>query len=271
MSEGAQDAHFFGSDSSDSSVGGISQRVQPPGQTRSRLEELTTANRRKDEFLAMLGHELRSPLGTIDNAIRLLRCQAAETPAWQRTHALLQRQVRRMTHLVDDLLDLSGITSGHLRLQLERIDLCVIVRNAIESLESNIRESNHQLTVLLPDEPVWVQGDANRLEQVFVNLLANASRYTNAGGELTVYGHTQGDLAVVRVRDSGIGIEPHVLPHIFDLFWRADEAASRSKAGLGVGLTVVRNLVELHGGSITAASAGTGKGSEFTVYLSREL
>jgi len=270
MSAGAQDAHLFGSDGSDNGVGAISH-IQPSGHTGSRLEELTTANRRKDEFLAMLGHELRSPLGTIDNAIRLLRCQASETPAWQRTHALLQRQVRRMTHLVDDLLDLSGISSGHLRLQLERIDLCVIVRNAIESLEPNIRENNHRLIVLLPDEPVWLQGDADRLEQVFVNLIANASRYTNVDGELTVSGHTQGDLAVIRVRDSGIGIEPHVLPHIFDLFWRADEAASRSKAGLGVGLTVVRNLVELHGGSITAASAGTGKGSEFTVYLSREL
>lgn len=153
-------------------------------QARLRARELVRANRRKDEFLAMLSHELRSPLAAIQNAVRLLSSQTGETPARESTQALIGRQVRRMTQLVDDLLDVSRISHGRLHLQRERIDLRVVVSNAIETLESDINERHHRLSTALPDAPVWLQADPGRLEQVFVNLLANASRYTEAGVSL---------------------------------------------------------------------------------------
>jgi len=239
-------------------------------QARMQVEKLVTANRRKDEFLAMLGHELRSPLAAIHNGVHLLSHQVQDTPVRQRTQAMIERQVRRMTQLVHDLLDVSRITHGRLHLQRERMDLRDVVNNAIETLESDIKQRNHRLTTALPDAPVWLQGDPGRLEQVFVNLLANASRYTDEGGELAVWVHLRDGQAVVRVRDSGIGIAPEVLPHLFDLFRQADDAASRSRSGLGIGLALVRDLVESHGGSVTGASAGLGEGSEFTVRLPRE-
>jgi len=238
-----------------------------PLQARLRVEQLDAANRRKDEFLAMLAHELRSPLSSIHYAVHLLGRHIGEAPAQQRMQAVIERQLHRMTQLVDELLDVSRITSGRLHLQRERLDLRDVLSRAIETLESDLLERHHRLSIELPASPVWLEGDACRLEQVFVNLLANASRYTDAGGELAVWVHTKESQAVVRVRDSGIGIAPEALPHIFDLFEQAHEADPRSKAGLGVGLAVVRNIVELHGGSVTAASAGSGQGSEFTVRL----
>jgi signal transduction histidine kinase len=237
---------------------------------RLRVEELAAVNRRKDESLAMISHELRSPLAAIQNALRLLSGKVGEGLAPQRAQALIERQVRRMTLLVDDLLDVSRVTHGRMHLRCERIDIRVVVSNAIETLESDINERNHHLTTAVPDGPVWLQADPMRLEQVFVNLLANASRYTDAGGKLAVWVHTRDDQAVIRIRDTGIGIAPEALPHIFDLFRQADAAAAYSKSGLGVGLALVRNLVEVHGGSVTAASAGIGQGSEFTVRLPRQ-
>ena len=239
-------------------------------QARLRVEELTLANRRKDEFLAMLGHELRSPLAAIRNGIHLLSRQAQDTPAPQELKAMLERQVRRVTQLVDDLQDVSRITQGCLYLQRERTDLRDVVNNAIQTLESDIQQRNHRLTTVLPDAPVWLQADPGRLEQVFVNLLANASKYTDTGGELTVVVHVRDGQGVVRVRDTGIGIAPQVLPQLFGLFRQADRAAPRSRSGLGIGLALVRDLVELHGGSVTGASAGLGQGSEFTVCLPSE-
>lgn len=236
-------------------------------QAQLQVQELTCANRRKDEFLAMLSHELRSPLSAIHFAVALQRQQMGQVPAQQRTQALVERQLGRMRQLVDELLDVSRITNGRLHLQCEQVDLRVIVNNAIETLESDLTERSHRLAIELPDAPVWVQADPYRLEQVFVNLTANASRYTDAGGELAVCVHAEDGHAVVRIRDSGIGIAPHALAHIFDLFKQANEADPRSKAGLGVGLALVRKLVELHEGSVTAASAGVGQGSEFTVHL----
>jgi signal transduction histidine kinase len=241
-----------------------------PRQAPSRVQELASANRRKDEFLAMLGHELRNPLASIHNGIHLLSHQTEDTPAPQKIKAMIERQVRRMTQLLDDLLDVSRITHGRLHLQCERIDLRDVVRNAIETLESDIKQRNHRLTTALPDAPVWLQADPGRLEQVFVNLLANASKYTDTGGELAVWMHVRDGQAIVRVRDSGIGIAREALPQLFDLFRQADEAAPRSQSGLGIGLALVRNLVESHGGKVTGASAGLGQGSEFTVRLPRE-
>jgi signal transduction histidine kinase len=239
-------------------------------QARLRVEELTLANRRKDEFLAILGHELRNPLAAIHNGIRLLSHQSQGTPAPQTIEAMIERQVRRMTRLVDDLLDVSRITHGCLHLKRERIDLRDVLHQALQTLESDIKQRNHRLATALPDAPVWLQADPGRLEQVFVNLLTNASKYTDMGGELTVTMHVRDGEAVVRVRDTGIGIAPGMLPQLFGFFRQADEAAPRSQAGLGIGLALVRNLVESHGGIVTGASAGLGQGSEFTVCLPME-
>jgi len=250
-----------------SSVCDITPHTRLLRRARMRVKALTTANRRKDEFLATLSHELRGPLGSIQNAVQLLSTQVGESTARHRAQALIGRQVRRMTRLVDDVLDVSRIDRGHLRLRRERMDLRVILSNAVETLQSDINERGHHLAVELPDAPVWLHADPWRLEQVFVNLLANASKYTDAGGELAAWMHTRDGQVVVRIRDSGIGIASEALPHIFKLFRQADEAAVRSRFGLGIGLALVRNLVESHGGSVIAASGGLGKGSEFTVRL----
>jgi len=254
----------------DRAVREFTPHTRPLRQARLRMQELVSANRRKDEFLAILSHELRSPLGAIQNCVCFLGSQTGGNPAQQRAHALIERQVRRMTQLVEDLLDVSRINQGRLHLQRERIDLRVVLSRAIETLESDINERHQQLITALPEAPVWLRADPQRLEQVFVNLLANASKYTDSGGVLTVWVHAREDQAVVRIQDSGIGISAEALPHIFDLFRQADEAAPRSKSGLGIGLAVVRNLVQMHGGSVTAASAGPDQGSEFTVRLPKD-
>jgi signal transduction histidine kinase len=239
----------------------------PLRQTRLQVEALALANRRKDEFLAILSHELRGPLASIHNAARVLRSQTSALATQRQMQALIERQVGRMTRLLEELLDVSRITSGHLHLQKERLDLRDVVSQSVETLEWDLRERNHRLAIELPDVPVWVEADAARLEQVFINLLANASRYTDAGGQLAVWVHTRERQAIIRVRDTGIGIAPEAMPHIFDLFRQGNAADPRSRVGLGVGLAVVRNLVERHGGSVTVASAGVGQGSEFTVRL----
>jgi len=245
---------------------GVRERLIDP----SALQELAAASRRKDEFLAILSHELRSPLAAIQNCVCFLISPTGENAARQRALAVIQRQVHQMTQLVEDLLDVSRISHGRLYLQREWIDLRVLVSNAVETLQADSNQCHHRLTTVLPAAPVWLQADPRRLEQVFVNLLANASRYTESGGELAVWLHAGEGQAVVRIRDSGIGIAPDALPHIFDLFGQADEAAPCSKSGLGIGLALVRNFVELHGGSVTAESAGLKQGSEFTVRLPTE-
>ncbi len=224
-------------------------------------------SRRKDEFLAMLSHELRSPLASIRHAARVLGSPRVETSTRQKAQALIERQIGQMARFVDDLMDVSRLTTGHLCLRCKRIDLRVVVGDSIEALQSAISERRQRLTTALPGEPLWLHGDPGRLEQVCVNLLTNASRYTDTGGELSIHLYAQRAQAVISFRDAGIGIAPQVLPHIFDLFMQADPAASRPGSGLGVGLALVRDLVELHGGSVTAASAGPGQGSEFTVRL----
>ncbi|HWM69822.1 MAG TPA: HAMP domain-containing sensor histidine kinase [Steroidobacteraceae bacterium] len=180
---------------------------------------------------------------------------------------MIERQVRQMTRLVDDLLDVSRLTQARLVLTCKRVDLRTVLRDAVDTLDAEISHKQQRFTISMPDAPVWCQADPGRLEQVFVNLIANASRYTDAGGELAVWMHLRENQAVIRIRDSGIGIAPEVLPHVFDLFEQGSPADPRSAAGLGVGLAVVRDLVELHGGTVTAASAGTGRGSEFAVLL----
>ena len=248
----------------------VALRSWPTRRAKMQLEELASANRSKDELLAIVSHELRSPLASVRYAVRLIGMQKDDAAAQLRLHQLIERQLDRMTDLVDELLDLSRITSGQVHLQRERLDLRVAVSNAIETLEPQIIERRHLLSTELPAQPVWLQADPGRLEQVFVNLLANATRYTDPGGALAVGVHVEDAHAVVRIRDAGVGIASEALPHVFELFNQANAADPRSRCGLGIGLAVVHKLVELHGGSVLAASAGCGQGSEFTVRLPAE-
>jgi len=238
---------------------------------QAQIEELIRADRCKNEFMAMLAHELRSPLGSIQNAIGVLSGAVHEEAALQhQMHALIERQVRHMTLLVADLLDVSRVTCGHPQLQRERLDAGVVFSRAIETVAPDFRQRNQRLSTRLPASSIWLSGDADRLEQVFVNLLANASKYTDPRGEIALSVDAHDSYVVIRVRDSGIGIAPHALPHIFDLFMQADAAAPRSRSGLGIGLALVRAIVQLHGGSVTAESTGLGHGSEFTVRLPQD-
>jgi signal transduction histidine kinase len=216
----------------------------------------------------MVCHELRSPLASLRHAVRLMG-SAQETPPRVQMQALIERQVCRMSTLVEDLLDVSRIAHGKLLLHPSLIDLRVVIDNAIQTTTPAIEACRHELTCILPAGPVWLMADALRLEQVFVNLLDNAVKFTRPGGHLALWFHVRDIQAVVRIRDSGIGMSPLLLPHIFDLYRQADEADSQAGSGLGVGLALVRNLVHLHGGSVTAASRGPGLGSLFSVRLPR--
>jgi signal transduction histidine kinase len=183
---------------------------------------------------------------------------------------LIARQVRHMALLISGLFDVSRIVCGQLQLQRERIDVCAVLSNAIETLEPDFRRRNHRLSTRWPESTAWLSADPDRLQQVFVNLIANASKYTDPGGQIALSVHVGDRHVVVRVRDSGIGIAPAALPHIFDLFMQVDAVAPRSRSGVGIGLALVRMIVELHGGRIIAESAGLGQGSEFTVRLPTE-
>jgi len=188
-------------------------------------------------------------------------------PAAVKARALIERQVGRMARLVEDLLDVSRVRSGNLRLQRQRMDLSTVAAHAVQSVEFDMQERHHRMTTAFPEAPVWVQADPDRLEQVLVNLLSNAAKYTEAGGEIALSVEQGEQEATVRIRDTGIGISADVLPQIFDLFVQANPTAGRTNVGLGIGLALVRSLVELHGGRITAASAGLGQGSEFAIHL----
>jgi len=221
------------------------------------------------EFIAVCSHELRNSLGGIRNAASILRMDVSAGPAVIKARLLIERQVAQMARLVEDLLDVSRIRGGQLRLHCERIDLCEVVAHSVQTVELTLQRHNHQLTLSLPGRPVWLHADATRLEQVFVNLLVNAAKYTDAGGRIGLSVCREGAEAVVRISDTGIGITAGVLPNVFDLFVQASPS-SRADAGLGIGLALVRSLVESHDGSVTAASAGSRQGSEFTVRLPAE-
>ena len=232
-----------------------------------KAETLADSNRRKDEFLAMLSHELRNPLAAIVIASDLLRHQENEDLIQRQAHATLVRQVGQLTHLVDDLLEISRITTGRIRLQLMNVDLRDVVERAVESVRPLIKRRRHELSVSSPLEPIFLNAGPNRMEQVLVNLLTNAAKYTDEGGRIWLTVQREGNEAVLRVRDTGIGIAPNLLPHIFDLFTQADRSLDRSEGGLGIGLTLVKSLVEMHGGKAEANSEGLGQGSEFSVRL----
>jgi PAS domain S-box-containing protein len=235
---------------------------------RQRLaEQLEEANHRKNEFLAMLGHELRNPLAPVMNAVEMIRLRAGDNPEVERARIVIERQVGHMARLVDDLLDVSRITRGVVELRREPVNLTAIVEAAFNSCRSLFEASRQQLSVALTPEPCLIEGDVTRLEQVVVNLLSNASKYTPSGGRIWVALEVEEEWAELCVRDNGRGIPREKLPHIFDLFTQVDTTIDRAMGGLGIGLTVVRNLVQLHGGTVAARSNGADRGSEFVVRL----
>jgi signal transduction histidine kinase/ActR/RegA family two-component response regulator len=242
------------------------ERGHLEGQLRQRADELAEEGRRKDEFLAMLAHELRNPLAPIRNAVQIIGIAGAGNSTVEGASEIINRQIQHMVHLVDDLLDVSRISRGKVQLSMERVDLATILHRAIESAQPLIDMRKHDLTVTV-SKPIWLEGDPTRLVQILANLLNNAAKYMDPGGHIWLSADLEDDDAIVRVRDSGIGIRTDLLPHIFDLFVQSDRSLDRSEGGLGIGLTLVRRLVELHGGSVSASSAGQGKGSEFIVKL----
>jgi PAS domain S-box-containing protein len=231
------------------------------------LEAAQAADRQKTEFLAILSHELRNPLAAVMNAAHVIRRQAPRDPVIGRASHAVERQVGHLARLLEDLLDVARIQQGKLELRREPVDLAVAVAEAVEANRHLIQSGRHRLSVAVPERELTVAADPIRLVQVFGNLLNNAAKYTDAGGEISVMGQLQDGEAVVHIRDSGLGIAPELLPKIFTLFTQADSSLVRSRGGLGVGLTLVRQLVELHGGRVTARSEGIGLGSEFTVHL----
>ena len=229
--------------------------------------EIREADRHKGEFLAMLAHELRNPLAPLTNALRLLRGDRLDAPETARVREIAEGQVDHLTRLVDDLLDVSRINSGKIQLRKARVDLADAIRRAVDLSRPTIEALRHELTVTVARGPIFLEADSARLEQVFANLLNNAAKYTEPGGRIALEAGRDGDDAFVRVRDSGVGIAPELLPRVFDLFTQAERSLARSQGGLGIGLTLVRRLVELHDGSVSVSSPGIGRGSEFIVRL----
>jgi PAS domain S-box-containing protein len=231
------------------------------------LNELTEADRRKDEFLATLAHELRNPLAPIRNAVRLLHLKGPDEPDLRWGRDVIDRQVEHLNRLIDDLLDISRITRDRLELRKQRVEFAAVVTAAIESSRPCIEQFGHELTINLPSQPIYLNGDLVRLAQVFLNLLTNAAKYTERGGRIWLTAERQGDDLVARVKDTGMGIPPEKLPRLFEMFFQVDQSLERSQGGLGIGLSLVRRMVELHGGNVEARSDGVGKGSEFIVRL----
>jgi PAS domain S-box-containing protein len=231
------------------------------------LEEAQQADRKKTEFLAILAHELRNPLAPILAATHIVRASTAQDPVLDQARRTVERQVKHLARLLDDLLDISRISQGKIELRRAPVDLAGATAEVVEAAGHMIKAAGHQLVMSFPSEPLIVEGDATRLVQVLGNLINNAAKYTEPGGRITVTGSRDGHEAVVRVKDTGVGLAPELLPQVFELFTQADSSLARSRGGLGIGLTLVRALVELHGGRVTAHSDGLGKGSEFVVRL----
>jgi PAS domain S-box-containing protein len=229
-------------------------------------EELAELDRRKDQFLAMLSHELRNPLAPILNAVQLLQLQKSANSVQQKALAIIERQVGQLTHLVGDLLEVSRAITGRIQLCQEQVAVSSILERAVETTRCLIDQRGHELTVSLPPDPIWLYADASRLEQVVTNLLTNAAKYTNEGGHIWLSVQQEGDKAVLRVRDTGLGIAPAFLPHVFGLFTQAERSSDRSQSGLGIGLTLAKRLVEMQAGTIEVSST-LGQGSEFVVSL----
>jgi signal transduction histidine kinase/CheY-like chemotaxis protein len=230
-------------------------------------ERLADTNRAKDEFLAMLSHEIRNPLGPIQIAMQLIGSGRADAETMETARKIVDRQVKHLVRLLDDLLDVSRITQGRITLRKEPVNVTTAVANALDTMRALVEEHEHALSVSLPEEPLMVDADPVRLDQIIGNLVTNAAKYTPRQGRLAVSVVREPPNAVIRVRDNGVGITSDLLPHVFDLFRQSERPLARQAGGLGIGLTIVQNLVTLHGGSVSAYSEGPGSGSEFTVRL----
>ncbi len=244
----------------------ITERNRLEQQVKKHAAALSDLHRRKDEFLAMLSHELRNPLAPLANAVHLLRLTNADASIVPETTKIIEHQVGQLSHLVDDLLEVSRITTGRVRLRRERVVVSGIVERAVETARSVIEKCQQELTVSLPPEPIWLDADAARLEQVVVNLLTNAAKYSTEQSHIWLTVEQDDDECVLRVRDTGVGIAPDLMPRIFDLFTQAERSLDRSQGGLGIGLALVHRLVEMHGGRVKVHSS-LGQGSEFVVRL----
>jgi PAS domain S-box-containing protein len=246
---------------------GASKVARDIGERKQMLRALEEASRQKDRFLAMLAHELRNPLAPIRNGLQLLRMVDPASEPAGRARAIMERQVDHLVRLVDDLMDVSRITRGRFEMRREPVELASVVLSAVETSRPAIEGGLHHFTLNLPSEPVVVDADFVRLAQVIANLLNNAAKYTDDGGQISLAAQRVGDEAVIRVRDNGIGIDPETMPRLFEMFAQAEDTVGRSRGGLGIGLALARSLVEMQGGRIEAHSAGRGHGSEFVVRL----
>lgn len=249
------------------SVWDAGERSRAEREAKQQVMALLDKLCQRDEFLAVLSHELRNPLAPIVNALHLLRSQQMkQTPLQQQACGIIERQVGRLQHLVDDLLDIARMTADKIHLRQEHVGIAAIVERGVETARPLIDQRKHELTVSLLPQPIWLYADADRLEQVMVNLLHNAAKYTAEGGHIGLIVDREGDECVVRVTDTGFGISPDLLPRVFDLFTQGAQSAGHSQGGLGIGLSLVRQLVGLHAGTVEAFSV-LGQGSEFVVRL----
>jgi signal transduction histidine kinase/ActR/RegA family two-component response regulator len=237
------------------------------GRVAERTSALQEQDRRKDEFLAMLSHELRNPLAPMTNALYLLKATGPDGSALPHAQGVIERQLQHLVRLVDDLLDVSRINQGRIELRREVVDLAEVVRRAAETAQPVLDHGGHVLEMLLPGQPVYVMGDPVRLAQAVSNLLVNAAKYTPKPGRVVLTLSRQGEKASITVKDEGIGMSAELLPRVFELFVQGDDSLARPQGGLGIGLTLVQQLVRLHNGEVTASSRGKDQGSEFTIYL----
>lgn len=246
----------------------LAQRISLALVNARLYRQIIESDRRKDEFLAMLAHELRNPLSPILSALEVLRLRYGDSDS-RANWALdvVERQAKHMARLVDDLLDVSRITRGKIELRKEPLELSSIIRRVIDTSRPTIEARQHQLTVSVPTEPIWLQADHVRIEQVLVNLLNNAAKYTDPGGYIEIRVERDVDVVTIRVRDTGQGMSQEMLQHAFELFMQGDRTLDRTQGGLGIGLTLARRLVEMHGGTLRATSDGPGRGSEFVIEL----
>ena len=245
----------------------VSERMKLSDDLRHYAATMVEADRHKNEFLAMLAHELRNPLAPISNALQIIRLAPGDAQSVRGAAEMMERQVGQMVRLVDDLLDVNRISRGTIELRRERVELASVVCHAVEASRPAMESAEQALTITLPPQPIYLNADQTRLAQVMGNLLNNANKYTDKGGRIGLTVECEGEQAVIRVRDNGIGIAADELPHIFDMFSQVDTSLKRSVGGLGIGLALVKNLVEMHGGTVEVYSTGVGQGSEFVVRL----
>ncbi|MDO8385745.1 MAG: PAS domain S-box protein [Polaromonas sp.] len=234
---------------------------------RRRLHELESSSKRMSEFLAMLAHELRNPLAPIRNAVTILQLEPSPSPMVRSSRDMIDRQLSHMTRLVDDLLDVGRLTTGKIRFKAEQVAYAQVVARSVEAVRPLMDARRHRLTVTMPDSGLRVQGDATRLAQVLQNLLTNAAKYTPEGGQIELKVWQEGSQLHTSVRDNGVGLSPQALTHIFELFSQGDAQTAARESGLGIGLTLARSLVEMHGGALSAVSSGPGQGSTFSFFL----